>query len=271
VVPELVAPAYRFAVAPRFALASPWSGRFERSSGIVLEDGATRALPRDDWKPLDRGASGALLDEVGAGDAVLPPTHLGLLQLPERLRRAWWSQAARSGGVATSGAGFEKLFSELVDFLRFKRLPLPASVRLEVAVSAPGLRSTRVGSDGALEGLGFGGRGSGAAAGESFPLGLVNLGDEPSFVVLLELPPATLALRLEAGGEAGARALSPRALVAQYFRAFPDQACLRLRLAPGEGLWLSPFGVVHDGWTVGRQDVDVTLRIGQAASASAGG
>ena len=99
----------------------------------------------------------------------------------------------------------------------------------------------------------------------------MNLGDEASFVVLLELPPAVLAARLEAAGEVEVRTLSPRALVARYFAAFPQQPCVRVRLAPGEGLWLSPFGVVHDGWTHGKRDLDVVLCVGHDAGAHEGG
>ena len=163
--PEAAEPSYRFAVAPRFAISAPWPGRFERNGGVEIDPATARVHPRDDWKPLEVAAWGALVDESARDrEAVLPPTHLGLLQLPERLRLAWWAQAERSGDPTTSDAGFEKLFSEFVDFLRFKRLPLPGRVRLEVAVSVPGLPSTRVGAGGALDGLGFGDRAPGGRA-----------------------------------------------------------------------------------------------------------
>jgi hypothetical protein len=251
-------------VAPRFAVAVAWTERLEQNGGVEIED--ARVLPRDDWKPVEESTLGGLVDELVGHDAVLPPTHLGLVQLPDRLRRAWWTEAERSGGVDKDGAGFERLFSELVEFLRFKRLPLPERVVLEVAVSAPGLSSTRTGTDGTPLGLGFGDRAAAGAFPARQPVGLVNLGDEESFVVLLPLPPATLAARLETAGERGTRGLSPHDLVHHYFARFPKQPCLRLRLAPGEGLWLPPFGVVHDGWTCGKSDVDVTLRVANDAS-----
>jgi len=255
--------AYRLAVAPRFGLAGAWSGRLERNAGVELADG--RVLPREDWKPLDETALEDLVGGIAGRDAVLPPTHLGLVQLPDRLRRSWWAEAERGGGASGSGEGFERLFSELVTFLRFKRLRLPERVGLEVAVSAPGLRSTRVGVDGVLEGLGFGDRPAAASSRARRPVGLVNLGDEASFVVLVALPPATLAARLEAAGDSGTRTLPPRGLVQRYFACFPQQPCLRLRLAPGEGVWLPPFGVVHDGWTRGKNDVDVMLGVADDA------
>jgi hypothetical protein len=87
------------------------------------------------------------------------------------------------------------------------------------------------------------------------------LGDEATYIVLLELPPSALAARLEAAGESEARALSPGHLVSRFFDLFPRQPLLRVLLEPGEGLWLSPWGVVHDGWTHGKRDLDVVLSI----------
>jgi hypothetical protein len=253
---------YRFAVAPRFAPARGWPGRIARNGGVERERGTGRALPRDDWTPLDAAALATVVTEAPGRDAVLPPTHLGLLEIPERLRRAWWMQAERSGMASGSSPGFEKVFSEYAEFLHFKRLPLPERVRFEVTVSAPGLSSTRCEPDGVAAGLGFGDRPPVAGTPGCQPIGLVNLGDEATFVVLLDLPPVTLAARLEAASHLDVRALAPCALVARYLDAFPGEALLRVRLAPAEGLWLSPFGVVHDGWTHGKRDLDVMLRVG---------
>jgi hypothetical protein len=251
---------YRFAVAPRFSLSQSFAGRLDCNGGV--ERGKGGMHPRDDWRPLDEAELASLVTAIPGRDAVLSPAHLGLAQLPERLRSAWWAQAEKSGVSQSAGRGFERAFSEIVEFLRFKRLPLPERVSLEVAVSVPGLPSTRVGSDGALRGLGFGERPAAENAPGRQPLAIFNLGDEASYVALLELPPATLARRLEGAGAAPARGLSPSELASRYFEAVPQQRLLRLRLDPGEGLWLSPFGVVHDGWTRGKRDLDVTLSVG---------
>ena len=260
--PEPREASYRFVVAPRFATVPGWAGRLERNGGVELD--RARVRPRDDWKPLTAAELEPLVGSDGGRDAMLAPTDLGLMQLPERLRSAWWDEAERSGEALTPGPGDERLLSELVEFFRFKRLPLPEHVSLEVVVSVPGMSSTRTDAAGLLEGLGFGDRVATREQPARQALGIVNLGDEASFIVLLELPPATLVARLEAAGERAARALAPRALVARYFAEFSQQPCLRLRLAPGEGLWLSPFGVVHDGSTQGKRDLDVVLRVGHA-------
>ena len=250
-------PAYRLTVAPRFAVTPAWRERLAASEGVAIDEATGAAHPRGPWTPLDDAAVAALVDADAARATILPPTHLGLIQLPDRLRRAWWACAERgSDGALPPPAEFEPVFAEIVGFLRFKRLPLPDRVTLEVAVSAPGLRSTRPRSDDAPDGLGFGERVATNDRQSASRSAMLNLGDEETFVVVLPLPPQTLAARLAAGE------LSPQALASRYLATFPDERLLRVRLAPGEGLWLSPFGVVHDGSTEGKTDVDVVLAVG---------
>jgi len=246
---------YCLTVAPRFQLRRSFIGRIDGNSGVEREGDCLHS--RSDWRPLQAEELSSLVTEVSGPGAVLPATHLGLLQIPDRIRGAWWREAEKS---APSQA-FEQVFSTLIDFLRFKRLPFPERVHLEVAVNAPNLASTRAAPGGGRQGLAY--RDCAAAGSERArqALGLVNLGDEAAFIVLLELPPSTLAARLEAAGESGASALSPDRLVNRYFEVFPRQRLLRVRLEPGEGLWLSPHGVVHDGWTRGKRDLDVVLSV----------
>ena len=259
--PDAAKPCYRFAVAPRFSMPGAFDGRFERNGG-VHRDG-DRVWPLADWRVLPATEVTSLVSGVSGRDAILPPTHLGLLKVPDHLRAGWWAEAERSGGVTpAAGAHFEGIFSKVVDFLRFKRLPLPERVALKVAVSVPGLSSTRVATAGGPQGLSFGDAADTAEAGGGKPVACINFGDEGAYVVLLDLPPAAMATRLEAAGVALPQGLAPAALVRRYFEAFPQQPLLRLRLEPGEGLWLSPLGVVHDGWTDGKLDLDVMLLVG---------
>ena len=258
--PDPAEPAYRLTVAPRFAVAPVWRERLTHSAGIAIAPDSGAAHPRGAWTPLDEAALAALVDPAVTRAESLPPTHLGLILLPERLRRAWWACAERGGeGTLPPPAEFEAVFAEIAAFLRFKRLPMPERLALEVAVSAPGARSTRAAGAGSSGGLGFGEHTSDDSA-VHFPLGILNLGDEATFAVVLVRPPETLVARLGAG----AAGLPPQALASRYLSTFPDEQVLRVRLAPGEGLWLSPFGVVHDGSTEGKTDVDVVLTIGCA-------
>ncbi|HBZ72779.1 MAG TPA: hypothetical protein DEP35_24840 [Deltaproteobacteria bacterium] len=246
---------YLLTVAPRFHLRRSFVGRIDRNSGV--EESGDPLRPRDDWRSVSAQELSALLKEVPGVGTALPATHLGLLEIPERIRRAWWKEAERSH----ENESFQGVFSSLIEFLRFKKLPFPDIVHLEVAVNAPGLASTRAGSSGACQGLAYRDRPAVGKGRARQTLGLVNLGDEASFVILLPLPPSTLAARLEAAGESRASALSPDTLVNRYFGFFPREGLLRLRLEPGEGLWLSPRGVVHDGWTRGKRDLDVVLSL----------
>jgi hypothetical protein len=251
-------PSYRFAVAPRFSISRPFEARLERNGGIRFD--GERVEPQSDWRPLGATEIASLVSDVSSRDAVLWATQLGLVQVPEHLRTAWWVEAERSGGPPGTDGRFEGIFSKVVEFFRFKRLPLPERVSLRVSVSVPGLSSTRVGPAGALQGLGFGDGEQTTAAKGGQPVACINLGDETGFVVVLELPPATLARRLEAAREMAPH--TPAALVRRYFEVFPGQSLLRVRLDPGEGLWFSPLGVIHDGWTEGKRDLDVMLHIG---------
>jgi hypothetical protein len=253
-------PRYRFVVAPRFSVPRGFEGRLDRNGGI--EHDGERAYPLCDWRPLNPEEMAFLLGERPGRDGVLSPVDLGLIQIPEHLRAAWWAEAERRGAVPSAGSSFPGVFSKLVDFLRFKRLPLPERVSLSVAVSAPGLLSTRVGRPGAPQGLGLGVAVPTTEAGGGQALACINLGDEASFIVLLELPPVVLARRLESAGVEAPTGLADPALVRQYLDAFPRQSLLRVRLEPGEGVWLSPLGVIHDGWTEGKQDLDVMLHVG---------
>lgn len=238
-------PRYRLTVAPRFACQAAWPERLARCPGARPRAGGWE--PQGGFEALgDRDLADLVAESPPGVDAVLPPTRLGLVAIPERLRRLFWSEAEKDGG------GMDRLFTEIDALLRFKRLPLPPTLGFEVRVSAAGARP------------------GAASGGDSLrrTLGLVNLGDEASFVVLLPLPPSTLAARLAAQGEPSPRDLPPDALTARFFQRFPREPVLRLRLDPGEGLWLSPFGVVHDGFTRGKRDLDVMLRIsGEAAPA----
>jgi hypothetical protein len=262
--PEPAGPCYRFTVAPRFSLPQGFVERLERNGGVRSEAGLLQ--PIADWRPLEPTETASLVTRLSGRDAVLPPTHLGLLQVPDRLRAAWWAEAEGEGVEAAGGNRFEGVFSKVVEFLRFKRLPFPERVTLRMAISAPGLASTRVDSAGGLQGLGLGDTAESAESKGGQPVARINFGDEAAFVVLLELPPVALAARLGLAGDAAPFMLSPASLVRRYFEVFPEQPLLRVRLEPGEGLWLSPFGVVHDGWTKGKLDLDVMLLVGCEAT-----
>jgi hypothetical protein len=182
-------------------------------------------------------------------EGMVRPGEIAFFQIPALLRAAWWKEAECAGAGASPGT--HRSLSEIVELLRFKRLPLPDRVSLRVAASLPDLASTRV--DGPVPGgLGFG---------DPPPVASINLGDEASWIVLLPLSPLELAEQLDRAGGSLAEAASPPALAARFLEAFPAEPLLRLRLEPGEGLWFPAEGLLHDGWTRGRTELDVVLQL----------
>jgi hypothetical protein len=234
-------PGILLGVAPRFHAPSGWTERLRLNGGV--ERAGARFHPCADWRPLVPDELAQLVDEAPA-DA--HPLRARLLVIPAWLRAAWWNQVDR--------ASYERFASELLGFLRFKAMPLPALCDVRVTVSRPGQRGTRLDAIGDLSGLGPAPSVPGAAE-----VAAINLGDEATDVVLLNLQPGAMAEMI--GGRAGGAPPLPLSdLVPRFFEARPAYPLVRIRLDPGEGLWF-PGDVVHDGWTCEKRDLDVVLTI----------
>jgi hypothetical protein len=230
-------------VAPRFHARSGWTERLRLNGGV--ERARARFHPRGDWRPLAPAELALLLDEA---PAAADPLRASLLVLPAWLRAAWWDRVDR--------AGYERFASELLGFLRFKALPLPALCEVRVTVSRPGQTGTRLDpTTGDLSGL---------APSPSLPgaeVAVINLGDEATHVVFLNLPPAAMGQMV--CGRAGSSPTLPLVdLVPWFFEARAAYPIVRIRLEPGEGLWFPAGDVVHDGWTCEKRELDVVLTIG---------
>ena len=116
---------YRFAVAPHFSISRPFEARLERNGGVRFD--GERVEPQSGWRPLESTELTSLVSDVSRRDAALSSTQLGLVQVPEHLRAAWWAEAERSGGPPGTDGRFEAIFSKVVEFLRFKRLHFPSA------------------------------------------------------------------------------------------------------------------------------------------------
>jgi hypothetical protein len=176
-------------------------------------------FPRDDWRPPSADELALLTAPDGDADALV------LFSIPEHLHRLWWEVAAAEGtDVDMSGPAFQSFAAELLAFLRFKQLPMPPVCALEVVLTPPGQPSTRPGMGGLLAEQPFAGM-----------LGAVNLGDEESALVFLNHSPA------------------------QRFTPVGDYRLVKVALGPGEGYWLPPGRIIHDGDTRGCSEIDVQL------------
>ncbi|QDU22269.1 hypothetical protein [Urbifossiella limnaea] len=271
-------PGCRVAVAARFHLAADWPARLTLGAGTDEADG--RFFPRGPWRAptaqelallVAADAPGRSLPLLGEpdpppADAPDTPDTLGLFQLPDHLREAWWDLLDAAAGDGGGVRGFDGFAARVGEFLGFKRLGLPAAAGMEAIVTAAGERSIRRDPDtGRPSGLGP----TVAAwaawppnAGRSPPRlwGVVNLGDEPSGVVLVNLSLPDLAAAL-ASREPDAPPATVGELVARFLRAFPDYPPVRVALGSGEGCRVPPGGLVLDGDPTGKRDPDMLLLI----------
>jgi len=204
-------PGIALGVAARFHVRSRWAERLRLNSGIERVDAGLH--PRADWRPPTADELSVLVDEAPPG---VNPLRTNLLAIPARLRAAWWDHVDQ--------AGYERFASDLLDFLRFKDVSLPALCEIEVTVSRPDQTGTRL-----------------HEANNAGPLAVVNLGDEASHIVMSNLPPPAMA--------------------DGFFEARSAYPLVRIDLDPGEGLWFPPCGVICDGWTREKRELDVLLTI----------
>jgi len=259
-------PGIRVVSAPHFHLAGSLADRLEVNSGVLVEP--DRVVPRGDWRqpsldelalltapssqllsPLPAGERGRG-DEPGVEKSGDPAETITLFNMPDRLRARWWDSAPDpSAGSEAGRVAFQGFAAQVLEFLQFKRLPLPPACAFELVIHAPGQATTRplaggLASNQPLHGL----------------LGAINLSDEGSALVFLNLGNTQLSSwlpRLPASASLPDRARA-------FFSAFPDYPIIKLDLRPGEGYWLPPSQVVIDCDTRGRSEVDVqlVLRVG---------
>ncbi|HZR84240.1 MAG TPA: hypothetical protein VFD92_24290 [Candidatus Binatia bacterium] len=210
---ELTLPAIR--VAPGFHDAIGLAARIAVATAASGSKGApTKATA---WRALSAAESDGVL-RAPANE--LGPDEIALVRFPAHLR-ASWRALAREGAPPESG--FVAFVAEFLRFLRFKRLPLPERCRCDVVESAPGSAAT---------GLARAARGAGGLR------CIANLEDDPTYawIACMEGAPASPTAPARSSVEPARRAA---------------RAWLRIRLEPGDGLWLGDADVVIDGWTIG--------------------
>jgi hypothetical protein len=240
----LLEPGIRVRNAPQFHCARPWGERLRLNSGVEVVAG--RVLPRDDWRPPSLHEAALL---IAADDD--PADALVLFSIPERLRAWWWDCAAEgTGGGDAGGAAFRQFAGEVLDFLHFKRLPLPPACSLEVMVRAPGQPSTRPPKAGLT-----------ASRADNPMCAAINLGDEDAVLVFLNLGEAQLAARPDVPGRESFHERAEAFLTGH--RDYPLTAVV---LRPGEGFRLPRGPLVADGDTRGRTEIDVQLVISTSAA-----
>jgi hypothetical protein len=243
-----LAKGFSLVTAPRFHARRSWADRLCLNSGIERE--GARVHPRDDWRPPTMRELTFLVRQ----DPDRESWDAGLVAIPARLRETWWANAG--GGVAPTEDGYRRFVGAVLDFLRFKRLPLPARCEADVLASRPDLRGTRLDpTTGELSGLAF------SAPASRRMVGTINLGDETTHLIVLHLAAQEMRALLAEDGDSESHALSPSDLVSRFFEVYPEYPLMRISLDPGEGMWFPGADVVHDGWPGAKQGPDVVLTI----------
>ena len=263
-------------VAPRFHLDADWPavwlGAGWKTWRKVLPPRAVAAAHADELALLVPATPAGALPVLGENPAApaqgrAPDDHICLFQIPEHLLAAWWSlieTGAESGGPIP---GFDGFAAKVAEFLEFKRLGCSGAAQMEVLVTREGSRSIRIDpATGQPSGLG-----PTIAPWLSWPVAeqhvvprlhaIVNLGDEETAVVFINLSPGGMATELSRRSEVARATVGE--LVASFLKACPDYPPTRLRLAPGEGCRLPTHGLILDGDATGKQEPDVLLLVSE--------
>jgi hypothetical protein len=254
-------PGYRIVVAPSFHLRINRDGRMLLGSGTERE--GTGFFPIPDWRQVDDREWDLL---------VSGPSHpqdfsgcLSLFQLPRHHLARWeqlLEQAEQSGAAHLNG--FDDFITDVAAFLAFKDLSVPEGAVFDLRVSAPGQRS--VPWSGEMAGLAFN-----LSAETPYPLeemthraglwGGLNLGNEATSLLLINLPPRELMSELDRGSS---ECSSPRTfgeLAERFFTLRPDYPAVLLRIQPGEGVRLPVDGLLVDWCTLHKHEPDVVLLV----------
>jgi hypothetical protein len=229
-----LAPGIRLVGAPSFHDPLPWGERLRLNTGVDFD--ADRVVPRADWRPPSPDELRLLIGAAGTGADT--GACLALFNIPQRLRTQWWALAASESPDAPDSAdAFTEFARQVLEYLQFKQMLLPAACTVEVVVHPPGQASLRLATGGLT-----------APAAPDGVLATINLGDEVSTRVLLNHVDGPMALPIHARARA-------------FLSACRDYPLVQIALHPGEGLWLPHEPVILDGDTRGRSDIDVQLLI----------
>jgi hypothetical protein len=165
---------------------------------------------------------------------------LCLFRLPQHLCSAWWQLVAQSGAsVQGHLPGFDKFAGDVAEFLAFKEMAVPTGAAFELLVSTPGLQSIscRAAHPALADSLAQ----DVPAANDDATLGSqlwggINLGEEPSLLVFTN----------------------------------SQAPAVRFKMEPGEGFRLPVAGMLVDGCTMDKTELDVLLLIRHRLPAGGG-
>jgi len=237
---------------------------------VLLGTGVEREgdgfFPRLAWRPPDEQEQAVLLP-----DPSLPFARQGLrdclclFQLPRHLRSTGWQMLEQAHETEEKRqAGFAAFAAEVARFLAFKDLPVPDGAAFELVVSKPGQRSSHW--NGQPPGLAFNLDGATPVpvrdeARRPRLWGGINLGDEVTSLLFLNLPAQGLLAELERRHPGQSLPGTLGELAERFLTLCPDYPPVRLGIEPGEGFRLPLGGLLIDGCTLDMQEPDVLLLV----------
>jgi hypothetical protein len=194
--------------------------------------------------------------------------HLCIFAIPEHLRGVWWELAARQVETLSAGLdGIEAFARAVADFAQFKGVPLPPQCAFEVTLTPPAGRPSST-DMGAIEAPPRGPvlqfpRAPGVSPASAPVIARVNLGDERTSLIFLNLRPSRIAEMLEGRdrSEESAIPVEEGDPLCSFLEHFPAYPLVRLFLEPGEGIWLPHADVIYDDDRSGKPDIDVWLNL----------
>jgi hypothetical protein len=149
--------------------------------------------------------------------------------------------------------GFEDFVGEVARFLAFKDLALPQGAALDLLASQPGQDCSGWYGSALWPG--------GAAGRSARPWGGINLGEEPTSLLFLNLRGNDFAALVgqDPTGPTASGTLGEG--VQAFLKRCPDYPLVRLRMEPGEGFRLPAGGLLVGGCTLEQQEPALVLMI----------
>jgi hypothetical protein len=237
----------RISVCPRFRPTLLTRVEVCLNSGSERWQSSFRARP--DW----RTPSEEELQILTAPEGDAPGSQsdrIELLEIPSHLHEEWRPIARNlATGTGSASREYEQFVTSLASFFRYKNVHVEdCTFTVTAAESTRRSAFTHLGSPGGLQ----------IGAVEESPLLAVNLGDEPTALVLLNIPIRRLRELVASPGLADE---SPSCITQQFMESFPEYPLVRLVLPARHGVRFFPDAVVHGGDMAKENQSDILLRI----------
>jgi hypothetical protein len=262
----MLQPGCRFVLAPHFHLPMDWTTRLLVGSGLEEVDGCF--FPRSPWRPATEDELYLLTQQPGALAADKREACVCLFQLPGHLRSLWWKLFEQAAGAKDSEPmGFAAFVDQVSEFLAFKGQAFPERARCDVVVSQAGQRSVRWDAKANRQA----GLSCSLAPWSPWPVtdgvqppglwGVINLGDEETSLVLINLSIPQLAVPWRHFCPYEPAPPTVAAMAERFLHSRMDYPPIRLVLGAGTGCRFPAGGLIVDGYTEGKQEPDVLLVI----------